>query len=74
MNQATRLLSYADISNQHVFTGNQEIHIQIPFWYVISNCFKVFCVAEDCFHKHGYNLHGYNLDDPRSSSNKGTLK
>ena len=68
MNQATRLLSYADISHQHVFTGNQEIHIQIPFWNIISNCFKVFCVVEDCFHKHGYNLDDVSKNgNPRSS-------
>ena len=38
----THPLSYADIRHQHVFIGNQEIKIQIPFWYIISISFKVF--------------------------------
>ena len=38
----TQTLRYADISHQHVFTGNQEIQKQIPFWYIISNSLKVF--------------------------------
>ena len=38
----TQPLRYADISHQHVFTGNQEIQKQIPFWYIISNSLKVF--------------------------------
>ena len=52
----THPLSHADISHQHDFTGNQEMQIQIPFWYTISNSFKVFRVFKDCFDKHGYNL------------------
>ena len=49
----THPLSYADISHQHVFTRNQEIHTQIPSWYIISSSFKVFPVFKDFFHKHG---------------------
>ena len=56
MRHVTRPLSYANINYQHVFTGNQEMHIQITFWYIISNSFKVFSVFKDCSHKHGYNL------------------
>ena len=56
VNHVTHPLSYADISHQDVFTRNQEIDLQIPFWYIISDSFKVFWVFKDWFRKHGYNL------------------
>ena len=68
LNHVTHTLSYADISHQHVFTGNQEIEIQIPYWSTISNSFKVFRVFKDCFDKHGYNLNDVSKNgNPRSS-------
>ena len=37
-------------------TRNQEIPIQIPFWYIISDSFNLFCVFKFYFDKRGYNL------------------
>ena len=67
--------------HKHFFTGNQqillhqEIHIQIGFWYIISNYFNFSWVFSIFFNKHGYNFddvskHIYS----RSSENKDVLK
>ena len=48
--------------HQHFFTGNQqmllqqEIHIQIGFWYIISIFFNFSWVFSNCFKIHGYNF------------------
>ena len=47
--------------HQHLFTGNQqillyqEIQLQIPFRYIISNSSNFSWVFKDCFNKHGDN-------------------
>ena len=67
--------------HQHFFTGNQqtlldqEIQIEIAFWYIISNSFNFSSVLEDFFNKPGYNFDAVSKDGYRRPfSNNGILK
>ena len=61
--------------HQNFFTGNQqilryeEIQIQIPFRYIISNSPNFSWVFKDCFNKHGPNF-----DDVNKNAYPGLLK